>query len=80
MSIYSIKVTKINDNFHARLKKGSKIISEMACKSKQDIGFICRELLRWEDKMGGDKFTSSARNRQNNNEPVDKIWNIEFNK
>jgi hypothetical protein len=61
----TIKVTKIKDRYHARLLCGDKVIDEMACASQLDIGWICREMLRWYDKNGSDsKFASAARKRQ----------------
>ena len=69
-----IKVTKIRNRWHARLLDGSKILDEMACISKLDIGWICREMLRWYDKNGGvSKFALAARERQRGF-PTDKIW------
>jgi hypothetical protein len=51
----------------------------MACSYKQDIGFICREMMRWEDKLnGGDKYTSFSRRNQTTN--IGKYWIIENNK
>ena len=59
-----IKVTKIRNRWHARLLDGSKILNEMACISKLDIGWICREMLRWYDKNGGiSKFAVQARKK-----------------
>ena len=69
-----IKVTKIDKRWHARLLEDGKILDEMACLAKQDIGWICREMLRWQDKMGNtNAWTSSARKRQITN-PIGKIW------
>ena len=69
-----IKVTKIRNRWHARLLDDSKILDEMACISKLDIGWICREMLRWYDKNGGiSKFAVAARKRQRGY-PTDKIW------
>ena len=70
----TIKVTRINDRWHARLLRGQEIIDEMACRLQCDIGYICREMLRWYDKMGGvDKFAEAARSRQTLC-PSGKIW------
>jgi hypothetical protein len=79
MSDYQIKVTRINNRYHARLMKLDVVISEMACELRIDIGYICRQMMRWEDKMGGDKFTSASRNRLNTHPdnslvPIGKIW------
>ena len=50
--ILDIKITRINDRFHARLSHKDYVIDEMACKDKQDISLICSEMLRWADKLG----------------------------
>jgi len=65
MDEYDIKVTRISDKWHARLFKGGTIRDEMACSDKQDIGWICREMLRWASKTGADSgFSEAARGRQ----------------
>jgi hypothetical protein len=76
-----IKVTKINGRWHARLLEGTIVNSEMACARQEDIGYICRELLRWYDKYGGDStHASKSRERLNTKEtniltrPLGKIW------
>jgi hypothetical protein len=63
-----IKVTNINKQYHARLySDDGKVLDEMACKVKSSIGWICREMLRWQDKLGNvSAWTSSARNKQEN--------------
>lgn len=71
-----IKVTKINNKWHARLYNlnTGQILDESACKLKSDIGWICREMLRWYDKLGGiSKFASAARNRQKG-KPEGKVY------
>ena len=72
----NIKVTFIKNRWHARLLEGSKILDEMACSTRQDIGWICREMLRWYDKNGGiSKWASEARKRQNDTlYPIGKVW------
>ena len=72
-----IKVTKIRNRWHARLLEGSTILDEMACLNRLDIGWICREMLRWYDKYGGkySKFAIKARERQRKTEyPLGKVW------
>lgn len=69
----SIKVTRINNRFHARLYQEDKVIDEMACELKCDIGWICREMLRWFDKNGGvSRWAMNARKRQDNHKG--SIW------
>ncbi len=78
-SEYEVKVTRIKNRYHARLLKNKVVLSEMACELRIDIGYICRQLLRWEDKSGGDKYTSASRKRLSSKEinhrgPVGKVW------
>jgi hypothetical protein len=72
-----VKVTKIGGDYHARLiDKNGKILDEYACKEKEDIGWISREMLRWQDKMGNSTpQTRAARKRQTGN-PVGKVWKV----
>lgn len=73
-----IKVTNIGGDYHARLINDGKVIDEMACKEKRDIGYICREMLRWFSKCGGfNAWAESARTRQNSSSfPVGKVWSV----
>jgi hypothetical protein len=51
-----------------------KIMDSTACALKRDIGWMCREMLRWYDKLGGtSKWAKSARRRQTSG-PSGKIW------
>jgi hypothetical protein len=69
-----IKVTRIKNRFHARLFISGKVLDEMACQLKQDIGWICREMLRWADKTGfGNKWTNAARMRQQGSH-LGRVW------
>jgi hypothetical protein len=71
-----IKTTRINDRWHCRLYCGNRVIDEMACDSSIDIGWVCRELLRWFNKIGDTTdYSHSARVRQNSaRPPIGKIW------
>lgn len=71
-----IKVTKIGQRYHARLlQDDGTILDEMACISRLDIGWICKEMLRWFDKNGGiSKFAMASRKRKRDARPVDKVW------
>lgn len=61
----SIKVTRIGTRWHARMLVGGVVRDEMACQLREDIGWICREMLRWYQKMGGASiFAAAARKRQ----------------
>lgn len=73
-----IRVTKIGNKWHARLLYGEEVRSEMSCDDRADIGWISRELLRMDDKMGGtSKFASAARSRQTGG-PVGKVRRIDL--
>ena len=63
---HTVKVTKINRNYHCRVFVNGELNQEAICYSKLDIGFTCRSLLRWEDKCGNvSKYAASARKRHN---------------
>lgn len=48
-----IRVTKIKHRWHSRLIMNGRVCDEMACDNSLDIGWICREMLRWVSKCGG---------------------------
>ena len=59
-----IKVTRIKNRWHARMFYNGELRDEMACNTQCDIGIICREMLRWYDKMGGSsQYADRARHR-----------------
>ncbi len=62
-----IKVTSINGWFHCRLFVDDKLFAEEACELREDIGLICRLMLRDADKFYGvwNDHTQSARRRLN---------------
>lgn len=70
-------VTRIGNRFHARLvdiRKG-KHVDEMACELREDIGYICYQMLRWHCKLGGTSpMATAARQRQKYKAPTGKIW------
>jgi hypothetical protein len=75
-----LKVTRINERYHAQLLFGEtkvdpgSVVDEMACELKADVGYICREMLRWADKMGmSSAWTEAARKRQEE-KPKGKVW------
>ena len=76
-----IKVTRIKNRWHARLLLNGHVHSEMACALREDIGHICRTLLRWFDKCGGVSiYAQKSRQRWNSKQesnrwhPVGKVW------
>ena len=69
-----IVVTKIRNRWHARLSLNNKLVDEMACQQRLDIGWICREMLRWAAKSGNiSEFASAARRRQLTG-PTGRVW------
>ena len=75
----AVEVTRIGTNWHARLIAGDTVVDEMACKLRSDIGWISREMLRWQHKCGAYRdydwdFCAFARGRQQS-EPNGKVWN-----
>ncbi len=73
----NIKVTRINNNWHARLIVNDVVVDEIACENRVDVGWCCREMMKWADKMGrlSTEHTAAARRRHNfDNQPVGKIW------
>lgn len=62
-TVLEIKITRIGGLYHARLWEGTELRDEMACVLKEDIGYICREMMRWFDKGGGNVESSNCRKR-----------------
>lgn len=70
----TIKVTKIGNRWHSRLRQNGKLIDECACERKQDINYTCRWMLRWFDKLGGCSPMASASRRRGYGKPIGKIY------
>jgi hypothetical protein len=63
---HEVTVRNINGSYHCRVFVNGELNQEAVCYSKRDIGYTCRNLLRWEDKCGNiSKFASAARERLN---------------
>ena len=59
--------------------KDDAVYDEIACDTQSDIGVVCREMLRWVNKLGYDsKYASKSRERNNgfSGNLKGKIWNI----
>jgi hypothetical protein len=75
-----IKVTRIGKRWHSRLILSGKVIDEMACSNSLDIGWICREMLRWHSKLGyisnRAEFARDAKreSRVRKANPVGQVW------
>jgi hypothetical protein len=76
----TVKVTTINGRHHARLfRPDGSLVDEMACEDKRDLPFICRTVLRWYNKMGGDSQQADRarhRNKEGHGKDglVGKVW------
>lgn len=71
----SVKVTRINEIYHARLYRNGQVFDEAACRDRRDIGFIIHWMLRMYDKCVGDSpMADAARHRKWNLVPVGRIW------
>jgi len=56
----------VNSRSSSNIFTNGELNQEAVCLSKSDIGYTCRNLLRWEDKCGNiSEFASAARARQN---------------
>lgn len=68
------KTTFINERFHIVLLEDDMVINEIACKLKIDVGWCCKYMLRWYDKLN-DKSKMVISSRQNSVvKNVGKIW------
>lgn len=61
---YTTKTTWLGSEYGCRIYKGTTLVVEGRCKSRLLIGATFRDLLQTIDKMGGDAFTSAARQRK----------------
>lgn len=62
---HEVKVTTIAGKYHCRLFKNGELASEIQCDLKDDIVWCCREMLKWQEKMGYiSRFANTARERQ----------------
>ena len=74
--IFRTKVTRIKDRWHARLIliETDRVIDEMACDTRLNIGYCCHTMLRWASKLGwSSPMASSSRKRVVHKVPG-KIW------
>ncbi len=71
-----IKVVSMGDRWVGTLTVDEQPFNRMACNLKQDIGWMCREMLRWYDKLGGDSAWARAARARQTDAPVGKVWNV----
>jgi hypothetical protein len=70
----SLKVTRIGNRWHARLLDDDKVLDEMACNSRLDLKFICKEILRRYNQCERlSRFFKAARKRQIQG-PHGRVW------
>ena len=63
---HEVTVRTINGQFHCRVFLNGELNQEAVCWDRKDIGYTCRNLLRWEDKCGNiSAFAGAARERLN---------------
>lgn len=69
------KVTSIDGRYHCRLILEGRVVNEMACRLKEDIGYCFRYMLRMYHKCGGDSdMADASRHRGKNQEAKGKVW------
>ena len=61
--MYTTKSTWLGDDYGCQVLKDGVLVVEGRCATKGMIGATFRDLLRTLDKLGGDEFTSAARER-----------------
>lgn len=63
---HEISVRRIGKCWHCRCLVDGVVNQEVVVYNRSDIGYACREMLRWEDKCGNiSEFASAARVRHN---------------
>jgi len=63
---HEVKVNRIGDVYHCQVFTNGILNQEAIAENQSEIGYVCKDLLRWEDKCGNlSAFASSARARLN---------------
>ena len=77
---YELKATWLGTEYGCRVYKDGALVVEGRCPTRDMIGATFRDLLRTLDEIGGDEFTSVARERSqregNTVVSVDHIWGV----
>lgn len=60
-----VVVTNINGRYHIRVIESGHVRDEMAVEDRCDIGWACRELLRWQAKLGSEDSSVHASRQRN---------------
>ncbi len=74
--VFRTKVTKIKGRWHTRLIliETDKVIDEMACDTRRNIGYCCHTMLRWACKLGWDSPMASAARKRSSQQAPGGIW------
>ena len=76
-----IEHTTINGRHHFRLfSPAGVLLDEVACEDKRDSHYVCKDMLRWRNKMGGgSNYADRARHRNKEGHAFDgchgRVWN-----
>jgi hypothetical protein len=63
---HEVKVNRIGNAYHCQVFTNGALNQEAIAENQSEIGYVCKSLLRWEDKCGNiSAFASSARERLN---------------
>jgi hypothetical protein len=61
---HEVKVNRIGNVYHCQVFTNGVLNQEAIANDRSEIGYVCKNLLRWEDKCGNiSAFASSARKR-----------------
>lgn len=71
----TINVKRIGSRYIAVLRLDGAIYDKAACELRVDIGCICRDMLRWYDKMGGTSAWAKSARRRHIWNPQGRVWN-----
>lgn len=70
----TLDVKRIGKRWSAVLRFKGVVHDRMACENKVDIGWMCREMLRWHIKLGGSSRWASAARRRQQAGPIGRVW------
>lgn len=73
-ALLGVGVTRIGNRWVGVLTVNGKEYDRMACALKSDIGWMCREMLRWYDKLGGNSAWAKSARRRQSGRPSGKVW------
>jgi hypothetical protein len=63
---HEVKVNRIGNVYHCQVYTNGLLNQEAIAENQSEIGYVCKSLLRWEDKCGNiSAFANAARERLN---------------